>query len=62
MSNPPEQDQYCEDQNEGEQPARDLAYEQILPEWRNASIVHLGPLCQEVDADLRAERDSWDEG
>lgn len=29
-----------------------LTYEQILPEWRNAPIVHLGPLCQEIDATL----------
>jgi 1D-myo-inositol 3-kinase len=26
-----------------------LTYEQILPEWRRAPIVHLGPLCQEID-------------
>ncbi len=29
--------------------AEKLTYEQILPEWRNPSVVHLGPLCQEVD-------------
>ncbi len=29
-----------------------LTYEQILPEWRNAAVVHLGPLCQEIDAKL----------
>jgi 1D-myo-inositol 3-kinase len=27
-----------------------LTYEQILPEWRHPPVVHLGPLCQEVDA------------
>jgi len=27
-----------------------LTYEQILPEWRNPAIVHLGPLNQELDA------------
>lgn len=27
-----------------------LTYEQILPEWRNPAVVHLGPLCQELDA------------
>jgi sugar/nucleoside kinase (ribokinase family) len=32
--------------------AEKLTYEQILPEWRNARIVHLGPLCQELDAGL----------
>jgi hypothetical protein len=32
--------------------AEKLTYEQILPEWRNAPIVHLGPLCQELDAVL----------
>jgi sugar/nucleoside kinase (ribokinase family) len=30
--------------------AEKLTYEQILPEWRNPPIVHLGPLCQEIDA------------
>jgi sugar/nucleoside kinase (ribokinase family) len=29
--------------------AEKLTYEQILPEWRNAPVVHLGPLCQELD-------------
>jgi hypothetical protein len=29
-----------------------LTYEQLLPEWRNPPIVHLGPLCQELDAQL----------
>src|ERR1700682_2170413 len=32
--------------------AEKLTYEQILPEWRNAAVVHLGPLCQEIDAKL----------
>jgi sugar/nucleoside kinase (ribokinase family) len=32
--------------------AEKLTYEQILPEWRNAPIVHLGPLCQELDPNL----------
>jgi sugar/nucleoside kinase (ribokinase family) len=32
--------------------AERLTYEQLLPEWRNAPIVHLGPLCQEIDASL----------
>jgi sugar/nucleoside kinase (ribokinase family) len=32
--------------------AEKLTYEQILPEWRNPSIVHLGPLCQEIDTAL----------
>src|SRR3954469_1492674 len=26
-----------------------ITYEQILPEWRNPAVVHLGPLCQELD-------------
>jgi sugar/nucleoside kinase (ribokinase family) len=26
-----------------------LTYDQILPEWRNPAVVHLGPLCQELD-------------
>ena len=30
--------------------AEKLTYEQILSEWRNPPIVHLGPLCQEIDA------------
>jgi hypothetical protein len=29
--------------------AERLTYEQILPEWRNPPVVHLGPLCQEID-------------
>jgi 1D-myo-inositol 3-kinase len=29
-----------------------LTYDQILPEWRNPPIVHLGPLCQELDTAL----------
>lgn len=29
--------------------AEKLTYEQILPEWRNPPVVHLGPLCQELD-------------
>jgi sugar/nucleoside kinase (ribokinase family) len=32
--------------------AERLSYEQLLPEWRNPPIVHLGPLCQELDASL----------
>jgi pfkB family carbohydrate kinase len=32
--------------------AEKLIYEQILPEWRNPPVVHLGPLCQEIDAAL----------
>ena len=32
--------------------AQKLTYEQILPEWRNAPVVHLGPLCQELEAAL----------
>jgi hypothetical protein len=32
--------------------AEKLTYEQLLPEWRNPPIVHLGPLCQEIDASL----------
>ncbi|HEY0580544.1 MAG TPA: PfkB family carbohydrate kinase [Chloroflexota bacterium] len=32
--------------------AEKLTYEQILPEWRNPPVVHLGPLCQEIDANL----------
>ena len=34
--------------------AEKLTYEQILPEWRNPPVVHLGPLCQELDASLVA--------
>ncbi len=29
--------------------AEKLTYEQLLPEWRHPPIVHLGPLCQEID-------------
>src|ERR1700738_4772676 len=32
--------------------AEKLTYEQIMPEWRNPPVVHLGPLCQEIDATL----------
>jgi hypothetical protein len=32
--------------------AEKLTYEQLLPEWRNPPIVHLGPLCQEIDTAL----------
>ena len=32
--------------------AEKLTYEQILPEWRNPPVVHLGPLCQEIDASM----------
>ncbi|MCA1647924.1 MAG: PfkB family carbohydrate kinase [Chloroflexi bacterium] len=32
--------------------AEKLSYEQILPEWRNPPVVHLGPLNQELDASL----------
>jgi hypothetical protein len=32
--------------------AEKLTYEQILPEWRKPPIVHLGPLCQEIDTSL----------
>ncbi len=32
--------------------AEKLSYDQILPEWRNAPLVHLGPLCQELDASI----------
>lgn len=32
--------------------AEKLTYEQILPEWRNPPVVHLGPLNQEFDASL----------
>src|SRR6202048_3270341 len=34
--------------------AEKLTYEQILPEWRKPAVVHLGPLCQELDARLAA--------
>src|SRR5438270_11737876 len=29
--------------------AEKLMHEQLLSEWRNPRIVHLGPLCQELD-------------
>src|SRR5438270_13469326 len=32
--------------------AAKLTHEQILAEWRNPPVVHLGPLCQELDAAL----------
>jgi 1D-myo-inositol 3-kinase len=32
--------------------AEPLTYEQLLPEWRNPSLVHLAPLCGELDASL----------
>jgi hypothetical protein len=32
--------------------AEKLTYDQILPEWRNPPVVHLGPLNQELDASL----------
>jgi sugar/nucleoside kinase (ribokinase family) len=32
--------------------AEKLTYDQLLPEWRNPPIVHLGPLCQEIDTAL----------
>src|SRR5436190_6598827 len=32
--------------------AEKLTYEQILPEWRNPPVVHLGPLNQELDSTL----------
>lgn len=32
--------------------AEKLTYEQLLPEWRNTPVVHLGPLCQEIDTNL----------
>src|SRR6202171_1998233 len=32
--------------------AEKLTYEQILPEWRNPPVVHLGPLNQEIYASL----------
>jgi 1D-myo-inositol 3-kinase len=32
--------------------AEKLTYEQILPEWRNPPVVHIGPLCQELDAHI----------
>ncbi len=32
--------------------ARDLTLEAVPPAWRRAPIIHLAPLCQEVDPDL----------
>lgn len=32
--------------------AEKLSYDQILPEWRNPSVVHLGPLCQELEPSI----------
>src|SRR5437899_2194392 len=32
--------------------AEKLTYEQLLPEWRNPPVVHLGPLNQELDSAL----------
>src|SRR5712691_12081352 len=32
--------------------AEKLTYDQILPEWRNPPVVHLGPLNQELDSAL----------
>jgi hypothetical protein len=32
--------------------AETLTYEQLLPEWRNPAVVHLGPLNQELDTSL----------
>ncbi|MBV9357701.1 MAG: carbohydrate kinase family protein [Chloroflexi bacterium] len=32
--------------------AEKLTYEQILPEWRNPPVVHVSPLCQELDAGI----------
>lgn len=32
--------------------AEPLRYEQILTEWRNPKVVHLAPVCQEVDPSL----------
>jgi hypothetical protein len=32
--------------------AEKLTYDQILPEWRNPPIVHLAPLCQELDTSI----------
>lgn len=32
--------------------AEKLTYDQILPEWRNAPVVHLGPLCQEIETSI----------
>jgi hypothetical protein len=34
--------------------AEKLTYEQLLPEWRNPPVVHLGPLNQELDSSLVA--------
>jgi hypothetical protein len=32
--------------------AEPLTYEQLLPEWRSAPLVHLAPLCGELDVSL----------
>ncbi len=32
--------------------AEKLSYEQILPEWRHPPVVHLGPLCQELETSI----------
>lgn len=32
--------------------AEKLTYEQILPEWRHPAVVHLAPVCNEMDASL----------
>lgn len=29
-----------------------LTYDQVLPEWRHPPVVHLGPLCQEMDVSI----------
>jgi hypothetical protein len=35
-----------------ESTAERLTYEQLLPEWRNTPLVHLAPICGELDATL----------
>ncbi|MBV9596733.1 MAG: ribokinase [Chloroflexi bacterium] len=30
--------------------AEKLTYDQLLPEWRHPPVVHVGPLCNEIDA------------
>jgi 1D-myo-inositol 3-kinase len=32
--------------------AEKLTYEQLLPEWRNPPVVHVSPLCQELDGGI----------
>ncbi len=32
--------------------AEKLTYEQVLPEWRNPPVVHVSPLCQELDGGI----------